>query len=41
MSPDRARRLVAWMYAEGLIERRVSVGSMLTNGYLPEATRQR
>lgn len=35
MDPDRARKLIAWMHAKGLIQREPSVFQVLTNKYLP------
>lgn len=34
-SPDRARRLVAWMYAQESIQRKVPLSSLLNEDYLP------
>jgi ABC-type nitrate/sulfonate/bicarbonate transport system substrate-binding protein len=41
MSHGRAARLVAWMHAEGLIQRKPPVSSLLTNRYLPKPERKR
>lgn len=40
MSSGRVGRLVAWMYAQGLIQEKPPVSSLLTNRYLPKPARQ-
>ena len=36
MNPDRAARLAAWMYRQGLVEEEPPVSSFLSNRYLPK-----
>lgn len=36
MDPEQAKRLVDWMYGEGMIKRKPSVSSLLTNDYLAQ-----
>ncbi len=36
MDPARAERLVAWMYREGMIQKKIPVSALLTNEFLPQ-----
>lgn len=37
MDPAQAKRLVDWMYSEGMIKKKPPVSSLLTNEYLPQS----
>jgi putative hydroxymethylpyrimidine transport system substrate-binding protein len=37
MDPAQAKSLVEWMYSEGMIKKKPSVSSLLTNEYLPQS----
>lgn len=37
MDPAQAKRLVDWMYSEGMVKKKPPVSSLLTNKYLPQS----